>query len=80
MANTNDTIPFSNIRDALTSIESFRSVYASSIPSVEHAKTVVDRLRALATSVSQTNPHAAALYDSTATGIELYIGLKPLPE
>lgn len=78
MATNNDAVPFERVRSALTSIEFFRGIYASSEPSVQHARTVVEGLRACGASVSESNPHAAALYEHTADGIELYLGLKPL--
>jgi hypothetical protein len=80
MTTNNDAVPFERIHGALASVEFFRGIYASSAPSSEHARAVVDGLRASAASVSQSNPHAAALYEHVATGIELYIGLKPLSD
>lgn len=69
---------FELVRQGLSSIEFFRELYASSSTSTVNAQAIVDGMRAKAESVKQSNPHAAALFENVAQGIELYIGLKPL--
>jgi hypothetical protein len=54
------------------------SLYASSAASTDNARAVVDGMRTKAEGIKQSNPHAAALFENVAQGIELYIGLKPL--
>lgn len=69
---------FELIRQAMGSIEFFRELYASSTPSTENAQACIAGLRAKANSTRQSDPHATALFDKVAEGLELYIGLKPL--
>lgn len=69
---------FELVRQGLASIEFFRELYASSTASVVNAKAVADGMRVKAEGIKQSNPHAAALFENVAEGIELYIGLKPL--
>jgi hypothetical protein len=69
---------FELVRQGLSSIEFFRELHASSAPSTTNAQAVVDGMRTKADSIKQLNPHAAALLENVAQGIELYIGLKPL--
>jgi len=69
---------FELVRQGLSSIEFFRELYASAATSTTNAQAVVDGMRAKAESIKQSNPHASALFENVAQGIELYIGLKPL--
>lgn len=69
---------FELVKQALSSIEFFRELYASSAASTDNARAVVDGMRTKAEGIKQSNPHAAALFENVAQGIELYIGLKPL--
>lgn len=73
-----DAAAFEPIRQALTSLELFRNVYASSTPSAEQAAKLVDLLRSYVAGNSESKPHLAALYEHVARGIEVYTGLKQL--
>lgn len=66
------------ITQAIGSIVFFRETYASTTPAADNAKAVVAALRVYAQ--DKTRPHKSVLFESVAYGIEVYMGLKPLPE
>jgi len=69
---------FKLVRQGLSSIEFFRELYSSSPTTTANSQEVINGMRAKAESIKKSNPHAAALFENVAEGLELYIGLKPL--